>query len=449
MQAGGLGPRVYTINGLTQEIGELLGDRFGFVWVEGEISNFSAPVSGHYYMVLKDDKAQIKAVMFRSLARYLRFVPQDGMKAIAQGRINVYPPRGEYQLVLDYLEPMGIGALALALEQLKAKLASEGLFDERIKRPLPFLPQRVALITSLTGAAVRDFLKVVHRRFVNIDVTIVPVRVQGEEALGDLVGALELVNRVVDVDVIVITRGGGSLEDLWPFNQEALARAIRRSRIPVVSAVGHEIDVTICDLASDFRAPTPSAAGELLVEEKRILVARLEEWRSRLIQSCTQNARRLTQDLERMRRRLRDPRRRLDAFWLRLGQGHGSLARLILRHAREARSALETSRRSLLFHSPGKMILSRRQAVAYSKGFLESAMDRRLKERRAAVGLFQKRIADLSPLSVLKRGYAIARTLPERVVLREASSVTAGDPIEVTLARGRMACEVTAVDGDA
>ncbi|MBW1946243.1 MAG: exodeoxyribonuclease VII large subunit, partial [Deltaproteobacteria bacterium] len=245
-------PRVYSVSSLTEQIKDLLEGNFEFIWIEGEISNFRAPTSGHYYMVLKDEKAQIRAVMFRPQSRYLKFTPEDGMMVVAQGRIGVYQPRGEYQVILDYLEPLGVGALALAFEQLKKKLAAEGLFDEAVKRPLPFLPQRVAVITSPTGAAVRDFLKVIQRRFANIEVIVVPVKVQGEEATGEIVKALEIVNGSLDVDVIVLTRGGGSLEDLWAFNREELAYAIRASKIPVVSAVGHEIDTTISDLAADL-----------------------------------------------------------------------------------------------------------------------------------------------------------------------------------------------------
>ena len=275
--------KIYTVSQLNEEIKLLLETSFDFVWVEGEISNFRAPLSGHFYMALKDEKAQIKAVMFRPQSRYLKFLPEDGMKVLAQGRVGVYEPRGEYQIVLDYLEPLGVGALALAFEQLKKKLAALGLFDEKIKKPLPFLPQRVAVITSPTGAAVRDFLKVIGRRFANIEIIIMPVKVQGDEAAGEMVEALGWVNRHLDVDVIVLTRGGGSLEDLWAFNHEELAHAIRASRIPVVSAVGHEVDITISDLAADLRAPTPSAAAELLVAEKESLEEELAQCRSRLI----------------------------------------------------------------------------------------------------------------------------------------------------------------------
>jgi len=265
-------PRIYTVSELTAEIKYLLEEKFDFIWVEGEISNFARPSSGHFYMSLKDENAQIRAVMFKPQASYLKFIPEDGMMVIARGRIGVYEPRGEYQIILDYLEPLGIGALAAAYEQVKKKLSLEGVFDEDKKRPIPFLLQKIAVITSPTGAAIRDFLRISYRRMPNLDITIVPVRVQGDESAGDIIEALETVNRELgDVEVIILTRGGGSLEDLWPFNQEDVAYAIRRSLIPVVSAVGHEVDLTISDLAADLRAPTPSGAAELVVKEKEVL----------------------------------------------------------------------------------------------------------------------------------------------------------------------------------
>ena len=287
--------RVYTVTELSEEIKGLLEGHFPFLWVEGEISNFRSPMSGHYYLTLKDEHAQIRAVMFRNCARTLKFMPEDGMRVVAQGKVSTYTPRGEYQVILDYLEPMGVGALALAFEQIKRTLAAQGVFDKAMKKPLPFLPQRVAVITSPTGAAIRDFLKVLGRRFANVEVAVVPVRVQGEGASAEIIAALETANRQGSFDVIILTRGGGSLEDLWAFNQEDLARAIRRSRIPVISAVGHEIDVTIADLAADFRAPTPSAAAEMLVTEKEVLIERLFSLKKRLENPIQKSSRSMKQ----------------------------------------------------------------------------------------------------------------------------------------------------------
>jgi len=440
--------KVYSVSKLTEEIQDLLENRFDFVWVEGEISNFSAPVSGHYYMVLKDEKAQIRAVMFRLQARYLKFLPENGMKVIVQGRVGVYPPRGEYQIILDYLEPMGVGALALAFEQLKKKLAAQGIFNKEIKKPLPLLPQRVAVITSPTGAAISDFLKVIRRRFANIEIIIIPVRVQGEGATEDMVEALDLVNRELKVDVIVLTRGGGSLEDLWAFNKEELALAIRRSRTPVVSAVGHEIDLTISDLAADLRAPTPSVAAELLVLEKESIINRLDEMRSRLVTGINQNIKNQTQELYRLSKRIQDPRKRLADIWMRLDENYSRLIRLMDLIVLDIRKRVDAEERALLLRSPMNMITSMKQRLNFQKTSLAQGIDKQLGIKQTTLSLLEKRIKDLSPLSILKRGYSITRKLPEKWVIRYASSVQKGDQVQVFLAEGELECRIEKLNLD-
>jgi exodeoxyribonuclease VII large subunit len=438
-------PKVFSVSELTAEIQHILEERFDFVWVEGEISNFSAPVSGHYYMVLKDEKAQIRAVMFRPQARYLKFIPENGTKVIAQGRIGVYPPRGEYQIMLDYLEPMGIGALAMAFEQLKQKLAAQGFFDQEIKKPLPFLPQRVAVITSPTGAAIRDFLKIIRRRFANIEIVVVPVRVQGEEATADIVKALDLVNSELKVDVIVLTRGGGSLEDLWAFNQEELALAIRRSKIPVVSAIGHEIDLTISDLAADLRAPTPSAAAEILVVEKESLLKRLDEIRNRLVSGIVVTMKNQTQVLARLSKGLKDPRKRVVESWMRLDEIQSRLFRIIGLTIAERKRRLRTEERGLVLHAPLNILTSMMQRLCFQQDSLHRAMRRQLSEMGMVHSHLGKRMKDLSPLSVLKRGYSITRKLPEKTVLKAASQTQKGDRLQVLLAQGELECQVDKV----
>ena len=276
------GRRVFTVSELTRAVKDTLEGRFGGLWVEGEISNLRVHSSGHVYFTLKDEDAQMRAVLFRGRMRRVRFEPADGLHVLAFGRLDVYAVRGEYQLVCEVMEPKGLGALQLAFEQLKARLAAEGLFDPARKRALPTLPRRVGLVTSPTGAAVRDFLRVVTRRFAGLQVLVCPVRVQGDTAAGEIAEALGTLNRLGDLDVIVLARGGGSLEDLWAFNEEAVARAIAASKIPVISAVGHETDVTIADFVADLRAPTPSAAAELVVREKAELVRQLATLATRL-----------------------------------------------------------------------------------------------------------------------------------------------------------------------
>ena len=442
------GPKVYGVQELTEEIRELLEGNLDFVWVEGEISNFSAPRSGHYYMVLKDENAQIRAVMFRLQARHLKFLPENGTKVVAQGRVGVYAFRGEYQLILDYLEPIGVGALALAFEQVKNKLAKQGVFDQDIKKPLPFLPKRIALITSPTGAAVRDFLNVIYRRFANLEISILPVRVQGELACQEMVKALEAVNRDLNVDVIVLTRGGGSLEDLWAFNEEELALAIRRSRIPVVSAVGHEIDLTICDLAADFRAPTPSAAAELMVAEKEALSKRLNDLQSRLATIMGQRQNHYREVLEKLKNRLRDPRKRLADAWIRLDELQQRMARLMRLALHNHRMVLGSKQNALKIHSPRRMMISRGQNLEFQMTSLVRAMEARLRGLKMHLTLLEKGLQDLNPMAILNRGYSIALHLPEKRVLKEASGVHQGDQVMVLLGEGRLRCRVEKAEPD-
>ncbi len=269
-------PNIYTVSSLTREIRERLETYFPLVWVSGEVSNLRQPVSGHYYFTLKDANAQLRAVLFKGDHLHLRYKPEEGRQILCRGRVTVYEARGDYQLIVDYLEPAGLGALAQAFEALKTRLAAEGLFDAAHKSPLPFLPRRLALITSPTGAAVRDFLRLLKGRFPFVQVLIYPVKVQGPEAAGEIVRALRDLPRYPGVEVIILARGGGSLEDLWPFNEEAVARAIYRCPLPVVSAVGHEVDFTISDFVADVRAPTPSAAVELVVPDRLELERRLD-----------------------------------------------------------------------------------------------------------------------------------------------------------------------------
>lgn len=433
---------VFSVSELTRKIQELIEERFQFVWVEGEISNFSTPASGHFYMVLKDPESQIRSVMFRMQARNLRFRPENGMHALARGRVSVYAPRGEYQLVLDHLEPLGAGALALAFEQTKKKLSAMGVFDTAAKRPLPFLPQRIAVVTSPTGAAIRDFLKIIEKRFANIEITVVPARVQGERAAEDLVRALELVNRELPCDVIVLTRGGGSMEDLQPFNEEALALAIRASRIPVVSAVGHEIDTTIADLAADMRAPTPTAAAQMLVAEKSALVNRLAEFAGRLKAAADFRISEGSRTLQSLSSRLRDPRRRMADHRLRLDELHGRMIHSVRMMMKHHRRRVEYERRALWSRSPVETVRECRRLLGYFSHLMTGAVKGVFEDARTSLSVLQGRIQDLSPMAVLDRGYSITRTLPARTIISGTWSVSTGDRVEVLLARGSMGCVV-------
>jgi exodeoxyribonuclease VII large subunit len=439
-------PRIYTVSALTSEIKSLFEQAFDFVWVEGEISNFASPSSGHYYMSLKDENAQIKAVMFRMQASYLRFIPEDGMKVIARGRIGIYEPRGEYQIILDYIEPLGVGALAAAFEQVKKKLSLEGLFDEEKKRPIPFLPKRIAVITSPTGAAIRDFLRISHRRMPNLDITIAPARVQGDEAAGDILEALDMINRELDVDVIVLTRGGGSLEDLWPFNQEEVAYAIRRSLIPVVSAVGHEVDLTISDLAADLRAPTPSGAAELVVREKETLERNLGDLSSRLEKALLGIMERIRDRLKSFSSRIRDPRRDLADTWLRLDEIYNRLIKTGKICINDNLKRLKAVNETLILSSPSSTMAMLSQELAFYSRSLVQALTGSLERKKGDIRSMSDRLDSLSPLSILKRGYSITRKLPEMNIIKDSTQVKTGDEINTVLARGSIDSVVKKAD---
>ncbi len=440
----GIRPRIYSVSSLTAGIKTLLEEQFEFIWIEAEISNFRAPSSGHYYMVFKDAYAQIRAVMFRPQTRYINFVPEDGMKIVARGRVSVYESRGEYQLIIDYLEPLGIGAMALALEQLKKRLAEKGLFDEAVKKPLPFLIQHVAVITSPTGAAIRDFLNIALRRFTNLEITIIPVRVQGEGAAREIIEAISIANTELDADTIVITRGGGSMEDLWEFNNEELAYAIRASKIPIVSAVGHEIDVTISDLAADMRAPTPSAAAELLVAEKETIEKRLGEIRERMINSCWYYLVNIRESLKAVKKGLKDPRREIADTWLRLDELEGRLKRQISVIINDYKIKLGNQSRSMFVNSPVKKIERYREAIIYKEQLLTRSIKRVMDAKRKGFDILKEKMNDLNPYAILDRGYSIVRRADKKAI-RSSSEVKEGDRVNVTLSKGRLECLVEQV----
>jgi exodeoxyribonuclease VII large subunit len=436
---------IYTVSELTRQLKDSLESLFPNVWVEGEISNLRTPSSGHHYFTLKDSSSQIRAVMFRSQSRTLEFSPQDGMSVMCRGRVNVYEPRGEYQLLVESLEPKGKGALQLAFEQLKKKLEAEGLFDADKKQPLPALPTRIAIITSPTGAALRDILKILNRRFPNLQILIVPVNVQGDEAPGEVVQALKIVNSQQAADVIIVSRGGGSLEDLWAFNTEKVARAIFDSAIPVISAVGHEIDFTIADFVADLRAPTPSAAAELVIRDKKELVQLLGHCSIRLKHALLNV---LEQERNRVRylsQNLRDPAKKIVNFKIQCDDLHARLVRIVPRLLVQKKREIAHYHDAILLRAPRTAIGNYRTRVGYINKALLSQADA-LKERGStALKSCTERLNTLNPLNILKRGYSITRILPAQEIVTSARQLCAGDSLDITLSDGEAYCIVDKV----
>jgi exodeoxyribonuclease VII large subunit len=438
--------KVYTVSELTASIKTCLEENFPMFWVEGEISNLRMPGSGHAYFTLKDEGAQISAVLFRGRGRRVRFDLEDGMQVMAFGGLDVYAARGQYQLVVEMMEPKGLGALQLAFDQLKRKLEAEGLFEESRKRPLPAYPRVIGIVTSPTGAAIRDMLNIIDRRFGDLQILITPVRVQGDEAPGEIVQALAHLQTIAELDVVIVGRGGGSIEDLWAFNDERVARALAACRVPVISAVGHETDFTIADFVADLRAPTPSGAAELVVREKLAVIETLVDLYGRLKQAMAAEvgARRERVDVLLRRRVLTDPSRalrdvyrRLDDLQARLRLGLRSTQRHVAHRVTLATNALRS-------RNPLGRVTGLSALLAQLRGRLASSASYKVKTSRARFAEAVGRLESLSPLAVLARGYGVTR-LPSGEVVRRATQVGVGDPLEILLHQGALGARVTEV----
>ena len=459
-----------TVAELTARIRLHLESAYPTVWVEGELSNCRRWNTGHLYFTLKDGAAQIRGVMFRSAFRYLRFEPADGLRVVARGRISVYEPKGEYQLVAEHLEPFGLGARQLAFDQLRQRLQREGLFDEARKRPLPTLPRKIGMVTSLDGAALRDVLNVLGRRFPNAHLVVGPTRVQGDGAAREITGALARMARVAGVDVVILARGGGSLEDLWEFNDEGLARTIAALDVPVISAVGHQTDYTISDFVADLRAPTPSAAAELVVTRKTELEARLERAGERLVAAARTALERRRAMVEAMRHRpglasfptrLALHGRRADELTRRLaarardGVARHERRRVALLTRLEAldvgrrlariRTRLAVARERLARAARDGHAARRRRLTAGREQLARTMRDRHAMDRQGLETTLAK-LDSLRPLGVLARGYAVCWNDDRTVIVRRAAEVAVGDPVRITLHEGALRCRVTSRD---
>ncbi len=436
--------RVYSVSQLTDRIRTLLEERFFEIWVEGEISNCFLAKTGHVYFTLKDANAQIKAVMFRGDLRYLRFKVKDGLSVVARGQLTVYDAKGEYQIICRHLEPEGLGALQLAFDQLKERLAHEGLFDAARKRPLPALPRKIGVVTSLDGAAVRDIVKVLRRRYANAHIVIRPTRVQGDGAALEIARALAAIGKVNGVDVVIVGRGGGSIEDLWAFNEEVVARAIAGCPVPTISAVGHETDVTIADFVADLRAPTPSAAAEMVVARKDDFCARIDRLGHRVDTAMAGR-------LHRLRARLAavESRPGYAGFDLRVAMRgrraddltHQLLRALRMRLGRRER-AYQALRLALETFDVRRRFSAIRTRLVAADGRLRASGDRRIHAADARFRANAARLDSLSPLAVLGRGYSVCWNADRTAIVRDAARVERGEQVHVTLERGELDCEV-------
>ncbi|MCD6486623.1 MAG: exodeoxyribonuclease VII large subunit [Syntrophobacterales bacterium] len=434
---------ILTVTELTGAIKGLLESGFDTIWVTGEISNLRRPASGHVYFTLKDESSQIRVVAFRSAAGRIGFDLEDGMKIVCRGKLNVYPARGEYQLIIDAAEPKGLGALQMAFEQLKERLGKEGLFDPSHKKSIPFLPEKIGIVTSPSGAAIRDILNITSRRFSSIDITIAPAAVQGAEAPIEICDAISNLNSV-GVDVIIVTRGGGSLEDLFCFNDERVARAIHFSKIPVISAVGHEIDFTIADFVADFRAPTPSAAAELVVPDRKDLVERTRRLKSRLINARSVFLRELGNRLDFIVKGLRDPRGQISDLRIGLDDWNTRLSGGMRRVLEMQENIFLPANRMLIRLTPVTRIHELRRGVENIRKELDARTRFYMDNLK---GMLQKNMSalnNLSPLSVLKRGFGIVRS-SDGTIVRDAAMLAVDDSVDVKVSSGSFKAKVSGI----
>lgn len=434
--------RVFTVSELVGTVAELLDAHFGSILLEGEITNLRQPSSGHVYLTLKDAGAQLKGVIFRRQLRLLDFTPEDGMQVLCRGRLAVYEARGDLQVIIDWMEPSGRGAARVALERLKKKLAAEGLFDEARKKPLPALPRVIGVVTSPTGAAIRDILKVIKKKNVKVRILIYPARVQGDLAPEEIAGGIAYFNRHGLADVLIVGRGGGSAEDLDAFNAERVVRAIAASEIPVISAVGHEIDITLSDLAADRRAPTPTAAAEIVILESDQWMKRIAELATRLRNAFRILVHEKRIGLRELESRLTDPRHALALARLKLDDALTRMAASADRAVQTRRFTLSDLEHRLRARHPARSLPPLRTALKASENRLGRAIDEILADQRTRLAACVSLLNSYNPRNVLQRGYSITFRETDGAIVKRAGAVSKGEAVRVLLAEGALGCEV-------
>jgi exodeoxyribonuclease VII large subunit len=434
---------IYTVSGLNRALKLLIEKTYPMLWISGEISNFTRATSGHMYFTLKDDASQISCVMFKGQTVNLKFGLEKGLKIIGFGRVNLYEPRGNYQIVFEHIEPEGTGALHLAFEQLKKKLFAEGLFDEKNKKKIPFLPSRISIITSPTGSVIHDIINVSSRRFPGMHLEIAPVKVQGSDAEQEIINAIQMLNKRESTEVIILARGGGSIEDLMAFNSEAVARAIFNSAVPVISAVGHETDFTIADFTADLRAPTPSAAAEMATPDKNELKQNYYRQKSTLIETCNRYLKERTNRLSLLTDKLVDPRKKLQDYILKNDELTLRLEKTIRKIIISRSESLKWKSEKLLLCSPAFRLKDETKNLLWLKNQLKTKTLAIFGQKRATLNELTQRLNDINPMSVLERGYSIARTKgPNKSVVSRTASVKESQEIEVLIYDGVLDCKV-------
>ncbi|NDY73058.1 exodeoxyribonuclease VII large subunit [Desulfobacter hydrogenophilus] len=437
--------KVYTVGSLTRQIKKLLEDQYPFLWITGEISNFSTPASGHSYFSLKDEAAVISCVIFKGQKRHLKFTPENGMKVKGMARLSLYEPRGAYQLIFEHMEPEGTGALQQAFEQLKAKLAAMGWFDTAHKKEIPFLPSGIHVITSGTGAAVRDIIQVAKQRCSSVPLEIIPVKVQGDTAEFEIARAIELANSVKTCDLIIIARGGGSLEDLWAFNTQTVAKAVFESEIPVISGVGHEIDFTIADFVVDLRAPTPSAAAQMALPDQTAIVHQILGLQNELNNKIERRILQLRERINDLYSRLKSPARVVDDFRFRLEDLQSRLFSLVKNRITYQRERTQWLNRALAGTLP--CIPTYIKDVKDLQANLDFFFHAYLKQCKDRVNKQHVQLEALNPSAVLKRGYSITRSHAGGHVVMDADTLNSDDDIEIILSKGRLDARVVKTYG--
>jgi exodeoxyribonuclease VII large subunit len=439
--------QIFTVSQLNRAAKDLLETYLPLLWVEGELSNLSAPSSGHWYFTLKDAGAQVRCAMFRNRNQLVRFKPETGKKVLVRAKVSLYEGRGDYQLIVEHMEPAGLGDLQHQFELLKARLQEEGLFDPALKKPLPFWPRCLGVITSPTGAAIRDILHVLQRRFPALPVVVLPVAVQGNEAAAQIANAIHLANLHQVCDLLIVGRGGGSLEDLWAFNEEVVARAIHASTIPIVSAVGHEVDFTIADFVADLRAPTPSAAAELVSPNQVEVQEQLERFERTLTRLIRQHLQWQKRQVQHLRARLAHPGQLLQQRAQRLDQLELRLKRALRVKLSDASQRLAHLNRSLQQLTPGRQLQQQRRNLDQLLSRLTRAQRHLLERRQQHLTRSAQLLHSVSPLNTLNRGYAIVLN-PQGQAVRSATQVKLGERLQARLASGRIDCEVLVIHED-